>query len=386
MNNEEMQAEPTGSHYLRLFPTGTLLNPLPPSVLGEIRGKEPISSHAVAKVPARANTLVARLDRIISPAKPGVFSVGSLNFALSCYTKAQVDLREDGQVVIADAVDPRTEIVRHAGLVMKDTLGTGKGFTISATNLHDIIHGGLGSSSALFVATAAAINHAYGDIIPRASFLKLLAQNYGEESGQRDMLVGIPCIGGIAAVSLYGGGLVALLNEAEVVGRIPLPEDSSICVLRREVPQITALSEADAHLGEGALLQFAETQSEWGRTYGRILEESVYPKQVVPAMAAGNLQTIADIIFAFTLGGFGNMAEVYALKWQRELPGFATDISDLRELKGNKDIITAFVSSIGPSLAIVTYNPRIVEEYAERHRFDYLSVLRPDNTGITFAT
>jgi len=370
--------------FIRLFPTGTIHNPLPQSVLNSVQGKAPLLRSVRVQVPSRLNTCFARLDNIVNPPQIGIVPANSLNITVACMTEALVSLRDDDQIVIEKPVDSRSEIARHAGLMMQKIFNPAQGFTISVENKHNIVHGGIASSSSLLVSVVAAINHMYGDLIPKKSIVRFLAQNYGEESDRPGQLVGIPSIGGTAATSFYGGGLVALMGEAEVKEHMKLPENLGIYLLRKKMKPISALEEADAHLGVGNMAEYAKMLFSWGQTHGKHMEEVIYPNIILPAMAKGDLKTVGDTIFKYTLGEYGDITEFYGFKWKAEQPTLAEDILSLKELQQDANVVAAFVSSIGPSIVVLSYDPKPVREFVERHQFDYLDEFKPDNIGVQY--
>ncbi len=135
------------------YKIGHILNPLDIKI-GNIT---PRGKRCKIVVPARVDTFLCHHNYFVCPSRPQVYPVNSINFSIDKFTEADVSTRNDKNNVI-DSADNHRAIIEHIIKIMQKTLNIEMGFNVSAKNLHDVSHGGLGSSAAIMSAVAHAIN------------------------------------------------------------------------------------------------------------------------------------------------------------------------------------------------------------------------------------
>lgn len=328
------------------YKIGDLINPLPTRE----RIVRPVGKEVTIRVPARVDTFLCHHQYFVNPPRPQVYPVNSINFTVAQYSEARVQLRDDAELVI-DAEAGRESIVRHAVLIMQKTLSIGYGFTISARNLHDIRHGGLGSSAALMTAVAHGINVLFGEPLSADEMTKLLAQNYGEETDKPGYLSTMASIGGAAAASVLGSSVVVVGGEAEIWHVSELPSEyEAIFLFPKHIESIPGV--VDIELFQKGFDLFRRLGYDWGG-----VKEEILRRKIIPAIESGDLSVLFRSINMYTIGGYGDIPQYFRNRWLSHGIFFDKLIHELyyslfKNLSPSENCF--FVSSGGPLIVVIT--------------------------------
>ena len=116
---------------------------------------------------------------------------------------------------------------------------------------------------------------------------------------------------------------------------------------------------------------------EWGTTKKEMVEN-----ELIPAFRRNDIKTIGRIVFDYTLNRFGDVRKAFDLT----CPGvpMSTYMDSLKKLQTNEDIISAFVSSTGPNIVILTKNPEIAADHLTSLGIENILYLHPDNIGAIY--
>ncbi len=286
-------------------------------------------------------------SRIVPNAKH-CYTPGEIIFVVGMLKTVHVAIRHDYQIVIHPNTK-RPSLVRHAALIMRQAFGVNTGFDIEVKNSHEIRHCGLGSSSGLIASVSVAINELFGNPIDRASLIRYLAQNHGEEiDGDQDYLEAVQCIGGSAAAGLIPAGVIVLAGESRPIATMNVPKEYSVIIgIPSDFHELDARSLMSAERKN--MHKFISTGKKYGpRIAYRILHE------VLPAMTEQNLGGIGDVIYdyRFNMGSIRNCSFVYQ--------GLMTKSLLLARLKRQGVAEVLALSSVGPAFFAVTKRPSMV--------------------------
>ncbi len=328
------------------YKIGHLLNPLDIKVNKVVqRGKR-----CKIIVPARVDTFLCHHNYFTHPPRPQVYPVNSINFSLSKFTRGDVSISDDKKIII-DTPNNRRAIVEHTVKIMQKALNIKVGFNVSAKNLHDVLHGGLGSSAAIMAAVAQAINILMGNVLSVSDMTKLLAQNYGEETSKKGFLSTMPSIGGAVATALSGKSLVIIGGEANVwcLNQIP-KEYCSILLYPKNIKSISGI--IDMHLFRKGFSLFEKIGDEWGN-----IKEDILKTKIIPAIDKNDYSILFRAINMYTVGAYGDIPQYFKSRWISHNIFFDSFIYSIfsklfGSLKINENCF--FVSSGGPLIVIIT--------------------------------
>ncbi len=315
----------------------------------------PVADGCDVRIPSRVDTFLCRTQFLSRPVRPLVHPVESLNFAIAQYSRANLRLNTDRVIRVTGPSRSRQQIVLHAALMMKQVLGFREGLDIWCDNDHDIVHGGLASTASLASATAIGINGLYGNQVPAPLLIKLIAQNYGEESEEQGVLTPIPSIGGAVASALLSANVVAMTDETCVGATHTLPADYRAVLWIPEVGDLPGGAE-DQQLYE----QGKATYAAMGQRYGD-LKHAILHREIIPALARGDTRPLFTQINRYTAGAYGDIPGYFGSRWigrgvrlDRLLPQIEERIFGV----SSPDEACVFVSSGGPTVVIITRRPR----------------------------
>jgi len=328
------------------YKIGHLLNPL--NI--EIGDVAPIGKRCNIKVPARVDTFLCHHDYFVNPPRPQVYPVNSINFSVNKFTEADVSIRNDGKIVI-DASDKHQAIIEHAIKIMQKTLRIKTGFNVRAKNMHDISHGGLGSSAAIMAAVAQAVNILMGNVLSIENMTKLLAQNYGEETIKKGFLSTMASLGGATATALSGKSLIVVGGEADIWCLDQIPKGYCAMLLYpKNVESISGIT--DMNLYEKGFTLFENIGGEWGN-----IKENILKTKIIPAINKNDYSILFRSINMYTVGAYGDIPQYFKSRWESHHMYFDSFIYSIfsrlfRSLKIDENCF--FVSSGGPLIVIIT--------------------------------
>lgn len=330
------------------YSVGEIINPLLDTL-------PPVQLHtrkAHVRVPARVDTFLCHHQYFVKPPRLQVYPVNSINFGIEQITEAQVQIRDDLEIVIAEDLK-RPQLLKHAALIMLQTLNVRYGLTIKAQNLHSIQHGGLGSSAALITATAQAINKLFGEPLSQSQMTKLLAQNYGEETEQQGILSSMASIGGATATGLSSDNLIIIGGEAEIWFQGMLPSTyEAVFLYPKYIQNITG--QVDMELYEKGFSMFREMGVQWGG-----IKESILREKIIPGLESGDFSSLFRHINMYTLGAYGDIPLYFKNRWSSHGIFFDSLIHQIFSRLFDSlhvDEHCFFVSSGGPLIVVITHS------------------------------
>ncbi|MCQ8893147.1 MAG: GHMP kinase [Methanolinea sp.] len=293
----------------------------------------PVSRTVTVRAPARIHLTVLDMNRF-SPSRPGGGGVG---FAIQLFCTVDVRCQEQGLSIDYN----RPAIIRHFVEVFRRASGYRGGFAIRATD-HQYQHVGLGSTSTVMIALANALNTAVGSPFSPDQLRKMIGYNYVEETVDGNVAFGFETGVGPAA-STYGG-MAIMGDDLTLVYHHPFASGKDVYVV---IPPSDISSagtkEFDLLMNKARVLDYRD----------RELKAYLIMMDLIPALERGDLRRMGDIIWEFDFRG-SKRAEV-------EHHSFAIYhyMSRLREA----GLEFVGMSSVGPSIAIITGRPRAkVEE------------------------
>lgn len=344
-----------GSSGPDFFPPGRIVNPMPTRPLVG----DPVGRVCRVVAPGRVATFLCHHDYFNAPPRPSVYPIGDVNFVVDRHTVAVVQRTQGapGETTF-DIEQSRRPLAQHVVLLMRDLLDIDAPLRVTTRTMHGIRHGGLASSSSLQGSIALAINELWGAPVPRPDLARYLSQNYGEECGDEGLLVAMPSLGGGCASAMLAADAITISCDDQSADLHDLPDDISVVLA---VPTLVTLPDGGedfALFRRGADL-FTEL-GRWGDVKREILETDL-----VPALRRGDTSTLFRHINSYSMGAYGPIPGYFANRWANHGVDFL-DLSRsvyaaLRWLL-DRDEACFFVSSGGPSIAILTRDPEAVTQ------------------------
>lgn len=343
------------------YKIGKIINPLPVQYQSK-----PIFKTCSVRVGARLSTFLCHHDFFSNPPRPQVYPINSINFMVNEFTEVFVECTDETTIVI-NASENEKDILMHTALILKTVLGFSNGLSISGNVLHEVRHGGLGSSAALQTAVAVAINSLMGDKIPRADLIKFLAQNYGEESNIPGYLIPMVSIGGASAAMTSTSSVTIVGGEAEVWKEYDLPDNYSVVMV---TPKIVNNKKISNSLDIKLYNRGREIFSKIGRDWGNI-KENLLKDKIIASLNDNDPSQLFNLLTMYTLGAYGDIPQYYKNRWLEYTPSFDKFIYNI--FNECFDSITIkdsgfFVSSGGPSIFIVTRDSNKIIKKLKKYR------------------
>jgi len=359
----------------KYYKIGELLNPLKK----KFKATKPVAKACYSKVASRVDTFLCNHHYFVNPPKPQIYPVGSVNFVIDKFSEAHVEINDQETINIIDSAG-RKPIILHTALIMKKTLGFTQGLTISARNLHNIEHGGLGSSASLQTAVAIAINHLFGNKITNEELIVLLAQNYGEESDKEGYLTTMASIGGASAAGLLSSDAIIIGGESQIWAKGNLPEEYQAVIA---IPEIEKLPDGmmDMQLFEKGFELFKKMGNDWGK-----IKEKILIEQIIPEFNKQNFAPLFESINFYTIGAYGDIPSYFKNRWSNHslfMDEFIhTFYSKLfSQLSQKKNCF--FVSSGGPAMIFITRETKAVRKMLQESGIKTIIETKLHSTGPT---
>lgn len=338
----------------KLYKVGHILNPLYEKI-DKIRIK---GRTCKIVVPARVNTFLCHHNLFVKPPEQSIYPVNSINFAVAKFTEAIVTIRDDNEITI-DAPDKHKAIVEHVVRIIQKTLKIRIGFDVIAKNLHEISHGGLGSSSAIMSAVAGAINILMSRPLSVEQITKLISQNYGEESVKKGYIIAGASIGGSTATGLSGKPLVIMGGESEIWYSGNLPKEYyAVLIYPRKLKTISKNEDNKLNKGEVSLLETVDDG--WGN-----IKEDILKGRIIPKANKEDYSPLFRAVNMYTIGAYGDIPNYFNSRWTSYGLNFNWLIRTIflklfALLEIDKNCF--FVSSNGPLITVITKSPNKVQQ------------------------
>jgi predicted sugar kinase len=286
-----------------------------------------------------------------------VFTAGEIIFKTSIFKEVCVQAETGGGDIRISTRSPRHPLIKHAALLMRKALNCDDSWSIDVADPNPISHIGLGSSSGLIASVACAINELYGCPIDKATMVRYLAQNHGEEIDRSSShLMPVQCLGGSAAGGLYKGGLIILAGASQVIAYMHLSKKYSIVI---GVPSDFAPKDSKTLLEEEE--KMFEKIINCSKKYSKEVAYRLV-HEVLPAVQTKDLRTIGDLIYdyRFNMGSIDFCSYSY-----KNLSKLGRKLSVLRT---SADVIS--LSSVGPAFFAITKQPLKCERVFKKNNLN----------------
>jgi beta-RFAP synthase len=305
------------------------------------------------RAPSRIHLTVLDMNRF-APEQPGGGGVG---FAIALPLTVHVRCIEGPDEIRCS----RQPILRHFFEVFRRVSGYPGGFYLEADE-HAYPHVGLGSTSTILIATAHALNAAVGSPFSDDQLRLLLGHNYVEETADGMLTFGFETGVG-PAVSTYGG-MAVMGDGLTLVYQHPFAEGKTVYVIipSSEISSAGA-KEFDLLMNRARTLDYRD----------RELKAYLLLMDLIPALERGDLRTVGDVLWEIEFRG-SKRAEI-----EHHTFAIYTYMSRLREA----GFEFVGMSSVGPSIAVITEKPRQELEAAIAPLgLEIAVVTEIDNTGV----
>jgi beta-RFAP synthase len=323
---------------------------------------------ARVSVPARINAMVFDTKSLVSPEKKAVYTAGELIFSAKIMTTAKVAVTKK-KIIVVSGKTHRKSIALHAARIMQKTLGFREGLTIEVNNMHSFPHCGFGSSGAIQVSVAIAINALFGNHLKPEELMKLLSQNYGEEiSGNDKKLVHVQSNGGALAAALFDGGMLVLAGEAVVVKRVPFPKNYSFVF---GIPKSYQPFDAKEMMSREEKI-FGDMAAS-SKNYSEKIAWNVLHK-LLPALVEEDMYVVGEVIddYRFNSGSLSNDGKMW--------PEMLEKMRALRKYRNESVMPILSTSSCGPVIFSLTKQPEKVKKLFETNNLSSF-IAQSDNCG-----
>lgn len=305
------------------------------------------------QAPSRIHLTVLDMNRF-APEQPGG---GGLGFAIAIPTTVEVRCTDGPDEIHYD----REPIVRHFLAVFRAATGYAGGFSVTADH-HAHPHVGLGSTSTVLIALAHALNAAVGSPLSDDQLRLLIGHNYVEETAEGEIAFGFETGVG-PAVSTYGG-MAVMGDRLTLVYQHPFAEGYAVYVIipSSEISSAGA-KEFDLLMNRARTLDYQD----------RELKAYLLLMDLIPALEAGDVRKVGDVVWEIEFRG-SKRAEI-----EHHTFAIYTYMNRLREL----GFEFVGMSSVGPSIAVITQRPRQeLEEAVGPLGLEVAIETAVDNTGI----
>lgn len=279
-----------------------------------------------------------------------VYEAGQIDLCVQLFKHITVSVNRSGKISISNRT-PRTALVLHAALIMKQALNISDGLDIDVLDEVNLRHCGLGSSSSLIAGVAAAINELYGKPIAPLDMVRYCAQNHGEEiDGSNDELIPVQCIGGSAVCGHYDGGLIILAGQATPIFTQSVSEDLSVVI---GAPRDYQHPDSEKLMNDEVANIEGFTKA--GKKYGNEIAYRLV-HEVMPGLISGDLKACKSLIYNYRwkMGSIKNCSFVY--------PRMLDIAKALQSLEHDDRVELLSLSSVGPGFFALTSIPEDITD------------------------
>jgi beta-RFAP synthase len=314
---------------------------------------KPCTGTVHVSAPARIHLTVLDMNRF-APDHPGG---GGIGFAIQCYCTAEVTCTTRGTTIDYN----RAPIVQNFVEVFRKVTGYTGGFSIRVTD-HERKHVGLGSTSTVMIAVAAAMNEAVGSPLTMTQLRQLIGHNYVEETADGKIAFGFET--GVGPAASVHGGMALMGDELSLVYHHSFAEGRNVYIIIPPTDISSAgTQEFDLLMNKARTLDYRD----------RELKAYFFLMDLVPALERDDLKKIGDVIWEIEFRG-SKRAEV-----EHHSYGIYHYMNLLRE----KNLEFVGMSSVGPSIAVVTALDRAaVAELIEPLGLSIAIATKVDNRGL----
>lgn len=313
--------------------------------------QQPVTSQA----PGRIHLTVLDMNRF-SPGHPGG---GGIGFAIQVYCQATARCIPSGYTIEYS----RPAIIEHFLRVFSVVTGYKGGFSVKASD-HEYKHVGLGSTSTILIAVAAAVNKAVGSPLTSEQLRILIGHNYVEETEGGLVAYGFETGVG-PAVSSYGG-MAIMGDDLTLVHRHEFAPDKFVHIV---IPpsSISSAGEEEFELlmNKARTLDYRDREQ---KAYCTLMD-------FIPALGHGDLGKMGEVMWEIEFRG-SKRAEVEHHSF--ELYHY---MNKLR--KAGLEFVG--MSSVGPSIAIITaQSAEMIKDILQPMNLEIAITTAVDNKGLIF--
>ena len=313
----------------------------------------PAKGTVTVTAPGRIHLTVLDMNRF-APDHPGG---GGIGFAIQCYCTATVRCTEKTVSIRYS----RAPLIENFVAVFKKAVGYTGGFRITVTE-QEFKHVGLGSTSTMMIAVAAAMNRAVGSPLTSTQLRMLIGHNYVEETADGKIAFGFET--GVGPAVSVNGGMAVMGDELALVYHHPFAEGKNVYILIPPTDISSAgTQEFDLLMNRARTLDYRD----------RELKAYLLMMDLVPALEKGDLRKIGDVIWEIEFRG-SKRAEV-------EHHGFGIYHYMSRLRDANLEFVG--MSSVGPAIAIVTgLDERSIKKILKPLGLSIAVTTKVDNHGL----
>lgn len=288
----------------------------------------PFAGTVRVSAPSRIHLTVLDMNRF-APEQPGGGGVG---FAIRLSVTVCARCIDGPDEIRSE----RVPIIRHFIEVFRRVSGYGKGFSIAVED-HAYPHVGLGSTSTVLIALAHALNAAVGSPFTDDQLRLLLGHNYVEETDEGEIAYGFETGVG-PAVSTYGGMAVMGDRLTLVYQHLFAEKETVYIIIPSSEISSAGAKEFDLLMNRARTLDYQD----------RELKAYLLLMDLIPALERGDLRKVGDVLWELEFRG-SKRAEI-----EHHTFAIYTYLSRLRE----DGFEFVGMSSVGPSIAVITGRPR----------------------------
>lgn len=294
--------------------------------ISAVKKPEPQTGTFTVRAPSRIHLTVLDMNRF-SPGTPGG---GGFGFALQEYQEASASVSETMEII-----SPRHLLIEHLAAAFRQVTGYTGGFRIETRDMGRE-HVGLGSTCTTAVAVVTAMNEAVGRPLTMDGVRLLIGYNYVEETAaEGEVVFGFET--GVGAMASINGGMNIIGDRLTKICTYPFAEGKHVYVLTPKVhdPNENAGTEEFSLLMNRArILDYRDREL---KTYMVVMD-------LIPALAAGNLRRMGDIMWEMEFRG----------SKRAEVQHHTFIIYQYMDALRRAGLELVAMSSVGPSICVVT--------------------------------
>lgn len=284
----------------------------------------PSSARVKTKVPGRIHLTVLDMNRF-APGHPGG---GGIGFAIDVFAEVEVSCVSAGYTIDYS----RPAIIRHFLTVYSRTVGYTGGFHVIARD-HNYKHVGLGSTSTILTALAAAVNRSLGDPLSIDQLRILIGSNYVEETEGGMIAYGFET--GVGPAVSSRGGMGILGDNLTLVHQHPFARGKHVHIV------IPPSSISSAGEEEFSLLMNKARSLDYR---DRELKAYIIMMDFIPALEKDDLRKMGDAMWEMEFRG----------SKRAEIEHHSFELYQYMHTLRKAGLEFIGMSSVGPSIAIIT--------------------------------
>ncbi|MDO5845444.1 MAG: GHMP kinase [Methanocorpusculum sp.] len=300
--------------------------------ISAVKKPEPKKGTFRVRAPARIHLTVLDMNRF-SPGLPGG---GGFGFDLEEYHEATAAISDTMEIH-----SPRRLLIEHLAAAFCEVTGYQGGFRIET---HDSgrEHIGLGSTCTTAVAAVTAMNEAVGCPLTPDGVRYLIGYNYVEETAvEGEVVFGFET--GVGAMASISGGMNVIGDRLTRICTYPFAEGKHVYILTPIIhhpDENAGTEEFSLLMNRARVLDYRDREL---KTYMVMMD-------FIPALAAGNLRKMGDVMWELEFRG----------SKRAEVQHHTFVIYQYMDALRRAGLEFVAMSSVGPSVCVVTEQPREV--------------------------